>query len=219
MITMPANEALRFDHRRLRQVLVIVAVAISLHVIPQWLAAYIDPALSMTALMLVDAVVFAAVMRTTGAWRAVGVFAVIFAVTYVLRRSQIVALPSVVMNLMLATVFGWTLRAGHTPLIARIAAHAMGISEVPPRFGRYLRGLTLAWCVFFVVVAAISALLAAFAPFAWWSLFANVLSWPLVLLFFCVEYIVRRVFFRDLPNHTPLQTLAAALAMPHKKLL
>jgi uncharacterized membrane protein len=74
--------------------------------------------------------------------------------------------------------------------------------------------VTAAWVVFFLALAAASAVLALAAPFAWWSLFVNVLSWPLIGLMFVAEYGYRRLRHPHLPAHTPLQTIASALAFP-----
>jgi uncharacterized membrane protein len=67
-------------------------------------------------------------------------------------------------------------------------------------------------------MAAAAALLALAAPFAWWSLFANVLSWPLIGAMFVADYLVRRFAFPHLPAHTPLQTIASVLSFPRNAL-
>ncbi len=36
-----------------------------------------------------------------------------------------------------------------------------------------------------------------YAPFEWWSLFVNVLSWPLIGVMFAAEWLVRRVAFPE----------------------
>ncbi|HEU0201963.1 MAG TPA: hypothetical protein VFR86_16220 [Burkholderiaceae bacterium] len=214
--TFPASNAIQFDRRRLLRVLAVLAVSVSLHIVPQWLKAHIDPAWTMIALMIADALIFALLAHSGGSLRVAVVLAVLFAITYWSRQNHFVALPSILINLLLAAAFGFSLRRGHMPMIARVAANVMGSAAIKGRYAAYLRGVTIAWTVFFLVMAAISAALAALAPFAWWSLFANVLSWPIVGLMFIAEYAVRRVGFRDLPAHTPLQTLAATLALPRR---
>lgn len=209
-----AASALDFDRRRLWQVAVLLAVATSLHVIPQWLDAWIDPARSMIALMVIDAIAFAMVARSGGSLKAAGLLALIFVAVYYSRQQHLVALPSVALNLVAAAVFAVTLTRGRTPLIHAIAANAIGRDAIDARFARYLRRLTAAWAIFFLLLAIASALLALAAPFEWWSLFANVLSWPLIGLMFTAEYAYRRVVHPDLPAHTPLQTIASALAFP-----
>lgn len=209
-----APSALHFDRNRLRQVIVVLAVAISLHVVPQWLAPWIDPALSMIALMAIDALVFALVVRSVGSLKVAGVLASIFVLVLYSRRQHLVALPSIVLNLACAAGFALTLARDRTPLVQAIAAHAIGRDAIDAAFARYLRGATAAWAIFFVLMAAASAVLALAAPFEWWSLFVNVLSWPLIGLMFVAEYGYRRWRHPQLPNHTPLQTIASALAFP-----
>jgi uncharacterized membrane protein len=203
-----------FDRRRAWQVATAVLVATSLHVVPQLLKAWIDPALSMLLLMVFDALVFSAVVHSAGSLRIAAALAVMFVVVYVSRRAGLVALPSIGLNVMLAAVFAATLRKGRTPIIHAIAASAMQGEPVTPAFERHLRRVTLAWTVFFAVMAAACAVLGFAAPFAWWSFFANVLYWPIVLAMFLGEYSIRRTWLRDLPGHTPLQMIAAALAFP-----
>jgi len=168
--------------------------------------------------MLVDALVFATLIRSKGTLRFAGLLAVMFVVIYVSHQQNVVALPSVAFNALIALVFVLSTRGGRTPVILAIATWAMAPDPVKPDFQQYLRTLTLAWAGFFVAMGVVSAVLALWAPFSWWSLFANVLSWPLIGAFFCGEYLVRRVWFPHLPGHTPLQTIASALAYPGEAL-
>jgi uncharacterized membrane protein len=57
--------------------------------------------------------------------------------------------------LCLAAFFGRTLRAGHTPLIERIARRSTPGLSLP--LCRYTRRLTLVWCGYFLAAAALSA--------------------------------------------------------------
>ena len=81
-----------------------------------------------------------------------------------------------------------------------------------PEFVRYLRALTQAWAIFFITMAGLSLVLMLYAPFEWWSLFVNVLSWPLVGMMFALEWMVRRFGFKELPPHTPLHIVARIVA-------
>jgi uncharacterized membrane protein len=191
--------------------LLIFAVSVSLHVVPQALAHRIDPSWTMAALLLIDALIVAALTRTLGAVRSVLLLTALLALVVLTRQQQFVALPSLLLNLTLAGVFGWTLRRDEVPLTLRIARHAYP-QDMTPAFERYLRRLTQAWALFFLAMAATTVLLALFAPFAWWSLFANILSWLLMAAMFLGEYAVRRLFFPHLPPHTPLQTLTSTMA-------
>jgi uncharacterized membrane protein len=98
-------------------------------------------------------------------------------------------------NLMLAVVFGVTLARGRQALCSRFAEAVHG--SLAPDVLRYTRQLTLAWTLFFITISLISALLFAFAPIETWSIFANFLTFPLVMLMFVVEFLVR---LRKLPN-------------------
>ena len=96
--------------------------------------------------------------------------------------------------LYLLWLFGRTLRRGTEPLITRLARQVRG--GLSPAMERYTRRLTRAWCVFFAAQLAASALLFAFAPLEIWSLFVNVLNFPLVVLMFAGDYLYRVVRYR-----------------------
>ena len=53
----------------------------------------------------------------------------------------------------------------------------------------------------------ISATLAATGPLAAWSLFSNVLNYLLVVLFFALEYLYRRLRYRHHSHASPLQMI------------
>ena len=189
---------------------VAIVLSIVLHVVPQLLRDSFDPAWSMLVLMIVDACVFALIVRSRTAF-IVGVLLAALLGAAVLSHQQVLAaLPSIALNLMLAGLFGATLRPGETPLIVRIAELDDGV--LAPEFVRYLRALTQAWAIFFITMAGLSLVLMLYAPFEWWSLFVNVLSWPLVGMMFAVEWMVRRFGFKELPPHTPLHIVARIVA-------
>ena len=187
-----------------------IALSIALHVVPQLLRDWVDPAWSMLVLMLVDACVVALIMRSRTAFLVGVLLAALLAVAVLSHQQILAALPSIALNLMLASVFGATLREGETPLIVGIAELDQGTLQ--PKFARYLRALTWAWTIFFVAMAGLSLVLMLYAPFEWWSLFVNVLSWPLIGLMFLAEWVVRRVGFKELPPHTPLHIATKILA-------
>lgn len=93
-------------------------------------------------------------------------------------------------NLALGLLFGRTLLDGQEALVTRFArlAHQGVVSEAKRR---YTRQVTLAWTIFFVASAAISTLLYGLAPASAWSVFANLLSTPLLVLMFVGEHLVR----------------------------
>jgi uncharacterized membrane protein len=93
-------------------------------------------------------------------------------------------------NLALATVFGRTLLRGEEPLISRLSrlSHDGVLSAAR---ARYTRRVTVAWTLFFLASALVSTALFWLAAPAHWSVFANVLTAPLVASMFLAEYLVR----------------------------
>ena len=63
---------------------------------------------------------------------------------------------------------------------------------LPPLVARYTRKTTVAWAVFFALIAAASFTLYVFAPLRIWSAFSYFVTFPLVVLMFIGEYAVRR---------------------------
>jgi len=94
------------------------------------------------------------------------------------------------MHAALAIGFGLTLRAGQVSLITRLATRVHA-GHVPPTMQAYTRRLTRAWSIYFTAVAAASCALFVFGPFAWWSLFANVLTPVSLGIMFIGEYLLR----------------------------
>jgi uncharacterized membrane protein len=114
--------------------------------------------------------------------------------------------PPVAINLALCLFFARTLRRGHEPLVSRFARIERG-GQLAPDLARYTRNLTRAWAGFFVLMAAISATLAVTGSVATWSLFSNILNYLLVVLFFILEYVYRRVCYRHHPHASPWQMI------------
>ena len=112
--------------------------------------------------------------------------------------------PPILINLALCALFAHTLRADSDPLVSRFARIERG-GRLPPDLARYTRNLTCAWALFFVVMATISATLAVVGPLTTWSLFSNLLNYLLVVMFFVLEYIYRRVRYRHHPHMSPWQ--------------
>ncbi|MBW8328306.1 MAG: hypothetical protein K0M48_03865 [Thiobacillus sp.] len=96
---------------------------------------------------------------------------------------------------MLATMFGVTLARGRQPLCTRFAEVVHG--SLTPEEVRYSRQVTLAWTLFLLAISLVSSALFFLASIEVWSVFANFLSFPLVMLMFVVEYGMRR---RKLPH-------------------
>jgi uncharacterized membrane protein len=102
-------------------------------------------------------------------------------------------------NAALALLFGLTLRSGHLPLITRMAGLMRG-PDMPPAVLAFTRGATLAWTLFFCTIALVSIGLFALADLRHWSIFANLLTTPLVGAMFLAEYAARRHLLRDISH-------------------
>lgn len=96
-------------------------------------------------------------------------------------------------NLALAALFGHTLFGRHEALVTQFARMAHG-GVLSLAQQRYSRQVTVAWCIFFLANAAVSSALFWLATPAAWSLFANVLSTPLVAAMFVAEHLCRSHF-------------------------
>lgn len=94
-------------------------------------------------------------------------------------------------NAAMCGVFAITLRKGSTPLITRLAAFVH--RDFTPALEAYTRRLTALWAAYFVVMAATSVALFVWAPWSWWSLFANLVTPAAVLAMFVGEQVVRRL--------------------------
>jgi len=112
--------------------------------------------------------------------------------------------------LLMAFGFGRTLAAGRQPLCSQFAAVLHG--TLTPAVARYTRQITVAWTVFFLLIATVSTLLFAVSSVVVWSTFANYLTLPLVGVMFVGEHAWRRV---ALPNVQRPSMLAAARAYRH----
>ncbi len=93
--------------------------------------------------------------------------------------------------LLLAVVFGRTLRGPDESLVTQMARRVHGGVLTDKQFV-YTRKVTLAWTVFFAAMALGSVLLFVLAPTAVWSVFANLLGGPLIGLMFVGEFVLRR---------------------------
>lgn len=111
------------------------------------------------------------------------------------------------MQLILFMTFARTLVAGRQPLCTRFAeaVHA----PLTPQHENYARQVTVAWTLFFAMMALISTLLFFLAPLTVWSVFSNFLTLPLVALMFIAEYWVRRWVLPDTQNMRILDAVRA----------
>ena len=89
----------------------------------------------------------------------------------------------------LALLFALTLRPGQEPLVTALARRVHGV--LTPAMQAYSRKVTIAWSVYFVLMAAISVGLFLAAPVAAWAVFANLLTPLALLLMFVGEFLLR----------------------------
>jgi uncharacterized membrane protein len=99
-------------------------------------------------------------------------------------------LQHVLMFAALGAAFGVTLRPGQEALCTRLARLAEG-GALSAAAEAYSRAVTLAWAAFCAVMVAVSTLLYFLAPLGAWSVFANLLTLPLVGAMFLAESLVR----------------------------
>lgn len=97
---------------------------------------------------------------------------------------------------LLGLAFGRTLFGAYEDALCSRIAH-VAHRGLPPHMARYTWQVTLAWTIFFLSVSLISVVLFVFATLTEWSVFANLLSAPLLGLMFGGEALIRR---RVLPN-------------------
>jgi uncharacterized membrane protein len=108
--------------------------------------------------------------------------------------------PHALIYLGLFGLFGLSLLSGREPLATYFARRIHG--TLTPEIIRYTRYVTAAWCIFFVLQIAGSALLILFAPIAWWSTFVNILNVPLLVGMFVAERLVRAFLLAGAPHES-----------------
>jgi len=141
------------------------------------------------------AVVAAAVLLADLVWRATPSVKFLYPV------------PSVIVYGALTWLFGRTLAPGHEALVTRVARHVHG--TLPDEITAYTRQVTWAWCLLFGAMALASLVLFAFGRLETWSLFVNVLTFPLIAGMFVVEYAYRLLRYRSF-SHVSLLTAVRA---------
>ena len=108
-------------------------------------------------------------------------------------------LQDISLLLALLVTFARTLSTGRKPLCVSFAEAIHG-EDLPPEPKYYAKQVTVAWVVFFALMALTSTLLFFFTPQVVWSFFVNFLTLPLVALMFIVEYFVRHHVLPDAPR-------------------
>lgn len=111
------------------------------------------------------------------------------------------------MQALLGLAFARSLRAGQVPMVSRFAAVVHG--SLSPALARYTRQVTWAWTLYFAVMTTLSLLLFWLAPVAVWSVLANLLNLPLLVLMFAAEYGARLYFLAPSDRAGPLEAIRA----------
>lgn len=145
-------------------------------------------------------------------WRLAG-FVLLLVPLALADAETLLKAPPVVINLALAAWFGMSLQAGEEPVIGWFARLERG--ELTPELAGYARRLTAIWTAFFVVMAAIAALLAVFAEAEAWSIFANGVDYVLIGALFVGEYFYRRIRYRHY-RHASLAELVRTVVRSGK---
>ncbi|MCG8591434.1 MAG: hypothetical protein MJE66_19235 [Proteobacteria bacterium] len=108
------------------------------------------------------------------------------------ERIFLLLLPSLV-GLFLLFTFGRTLFDGPS-MIERFARIIE--DDLPPFTASYCRKVTIVWCVFFAVHAAVAGVLAFRGPLSWWAAYSGVIVYVVIGGLLGVEFLLRKWWFR-----------------------
>jgi len=92
-------------------------------------------------------------------------------------------------HLALGWGFGLTLRPGATPLITALAERVH--HRFTPEMRAYTRWLTRLWARYFFGMVAVSFAIYLLAPWAWWSVYCNLLTPLAAVALFVGEHVMR----------------------------
>ncbi|MGR8935262.1 MAG: hypothetical protein ACU837_12845 [Gammaproteobacteria bacterium] len=122
-------------------------------------------------------------------------------------------LVPVLIQLLLLHFFAATLRNG-PPLIERFVR--LEFPDFPPKIVTYCRQLTILWSAFFAFNAVMCALLALFAPDAWWAFYNGVMIYALTAALMIGEYVWRHFRFPELDIPSPQATVKSLIGNSRK---
>jgi uncharacterized membrane protein len=108
----------------------------------------------------------------------------------------------------LGLVFAATLRSAQMPMITKVALRVHGGHLSEPMHA-YTRQVTVAWVVYFGFMVTTSLALYAWAPWPWWSAFANLVTPVAMVLMFVVEWRLRYWLHPDF-ERVPITTAMRA---------
>ena len=98
-------------------------------------------------------------------------------------------------------------RGTSRPVITRLATRVHG--QLPGPIERYATWVTAVWTAYFLLMALASCLLFAFGPLQAWSILANLVTLPLIVAIFIVEYLVRLRLHPDFEHVSILEGVRA----------
>ena len=124
-----------------------------------------------------------------------------------LSSESIYVAEHVAIHLLLATVFGLTLKAGRESLITALARRVHG--SLTPDMEIYSRKVTVVWTIYFLAMAAVSALLFAFASFVTWAAFATLATPCAMAALFVGEHLLRYRLHPEFERATLAQAMRA----------
>jgi len=99
--------------------------------------------------------------------------------------------------------FSLSLLPGREPVASYLARRIHGTTR--ESVCSYTRKVTIAWCGFFLLQLLASGLLLLLAPMEYWSIFVNILNFPLLLLAFVAERLARPFLLANAPKESPAQ--------------
>lgn len=121
--------------------------------------------------------------------------------------SRLYLLQHAGIHLALGWTFAVTLRPGSTALISALAAQVHGpLSTV---MQAYTRRLTMIWVGYFLGMVVASLTLYTFAPWSWWSAFANLFTPFSAVAFFVAEHALRYRLHPEFERASLTQALRA----------
>jgi uncharacterized membrane protein len=205
--------------RRL-QIAAVVVLIVAYSVLSHYSNAHAQARDLATALALAPSFLLATALlwRWRGVWMALGGILLLlvclnyfwpalkanFMVVYLVQQAGFSAL--------MAATFAVTLLKGRTPLCTLLADKVHGPLTAQELI--YTRQVTAAWAVFFLLMALANVLLCEYAPFTLWSVFANFISLPLIVLMFLAEAAVRRRVLPQTHSGGIMATLRVYFASP-----
>ena len=161
---------------------------------------------------LLAAVLVVAIRRRHGA-SVVGCLGLIALLTVVVVRggvqdiNRLYVMQHVGIHLLLCWTFAISLRRGAVPLISALAERVHGDVEAVEK--AYTRRLTGVWALYFAGMASLSVAVYWAAPWAMWSVLANLVTPVAAIGLFVGEYLMRYRWHPEFKRASMLQALRA----------